>query len=109
MLNLAQIEGKGKRKGFSGVQDNACIPKRYKDCDYISMVFTQYMMISSLRRLNTDKHSIGELFLSMLEEIKDVAFENALELFIDKVCQSEPHLQERLFAMAEFSSTTYRK
>jgi urate oxidase len=41
----------------------------------------------------------------MVEEIKDAAFDNALELilylFIDKIFQSEPHLQEKLYAMAE--------
>jgi hypothetical protein len=72
---------------------------------HISLVFTQYMMLSYMRRLNTDERSIGELFLSMIEEIKDAAFDNALELilymFIDKVCQTEPHLQEKLYAMAE--------
>ena len=70
------------------------------------MVFTQCMMLSYMRRLNTDERSIGELFLSMVEEFKDAAFDNALELilylFIDKICQSEPHLQEKLFALAEF-------
>ena len=64
------------------------------------------MMLSYMRRLNTDERSIGELFLSMVEEFKDAAFDNALELilylFIDKICQSEPHLQEKLFALAEF-------
>jgi len=63
------------------------------------------MMLSYMRRLNTDERSIGELFLSMVEEIKDAAFDNALELilymFIDKVCQTEPHLQDKLYAMAE--------
>ncbi len=72
---------------------------------HISLVFTQYMMLSYMRRLNTDERSIGELFLSMVEEIKDAAFDNALELslymFIDKVCQTEPHLQDKLYAMAE--------
>jgi len=72
---------------------------------HISLVFTQYMMLSYMRRLNTDERSIGELFLSMVEELKDAAFDNALELilylFIDKICQSEPHLQERLYVMAE--------
>lgn len=72
---------------------------------HISLVFTQYMMLSYMRRLNTDERSIGELFLSMVEELKDAAFDNALELilylFIDKICQSEPHLQEKLFALAE--------
>jgi len=72
---------------------------------HISLVFAQYMMLSYIRRLNTDERSIGELFLSMVEEIKDAAFDNALELilylFIDKVCQTEPHLQEKLYAMAE--------
>jgi len=50
-------------------------------------------MLSYMRRLNTDEMSIDELFLSMVEEIKDAAFDNVLELiiylFIDKVCQSE--------------------
>lgn len=72
---------------------------------HISLVFTQYMMLSYMRRLNTDERSIGELFLSMVEELKDAAFDNALELilylFIDKICQSEPHLQQKLFALAE--------
>lgn len=72
---------------------------------HISLVFTQYMMLSYMRRLNTDERSIGELFLSMVEEIKDAAFDNALELilylFIDKVCQTEPHLQVKLYEIAE--------
>lgn len=72
---------------------------------HISLVFTQYMMLSYMRRISTDERSIGELFLSMVEEMKDAAFENALELmlymFIDKICQTEPHLQEKLYEMAE--------
>jgi hypothetical protein len=72
---------------------------------HISLVFAQYMMLSYMRRLNTDERSIGALFLSMVEEIKDAAFDNALELilymFIDKVCRTEPHLQEKMYAMAE--------
>lgn len=72
---------------------------------HISLVFTQYMMLAYMHRLNTDDRSIGDLFLSMVEEIKDAAFDNAMEIilymFVDKICQSEPHLQQKLYMMAD--------
>lgn len=60
-------------------------------------------MLSCMRRLNTDELSIGELFLAMVEEMKDVAFDNALEpircLFIDKTVQDKPQMQEKLYEL----------
>ena len=77
---------------------------------HISLVFTQYMMLSYMRRLNTDERSIGELFLAMVEEMRSSAFESALELilylFIDKVIQSEPHLQQKLYELADVFVST---
>ncbi|MPM60017.1 IS4 family transposase ISGur1 [bioreactor metagenome] len=77
---------------------------------HIALVFTQYMMLSYLRRLNTDERSIGELFLAMVEEMKDTAFDNAMELilylFIDKVAQAEPQLQQRLYELADLFIST---
>ena len=58
-----------------------------------------------MHRLNTDDRSIGDLFLSMVEEIKDAAFDNAMEIilymFVDKICQTEPQLQQKLYMMAD--------
>ena len=77
---------------------------------HIALVFTQYMMLSHLRRINTDERSIGELFLAMVEEMKDAAFDNALELilylFIDKAVQAEPHLQQKLYELADLFIST---
>ncbi len=77
---------------------------------HIALVFTQYMMLSHLRRVNTDERSIGELFLAMVEEMKDAAFDNAMELilylFIDKVAQAEPQLQQRLYELADLFIST---
>ncbi len=74
-------------------------------CAHTSFVFVQYMMLSYLRRINTDERTIGELFLYMIEEIRDSSFEYAftllLYMFIDRVCESNPALQEQLFKLAE--------
>lgn len=60
---------------------------------HIAVVFTRYMMLSYTCRLNTDERSIGGLFLLRVGEIKDAAFDNALELirylFVDKICKCE--------------------
>ncbi len=46
----------------------------------------------------------------MVEEMRSSAFESALELilylFIDKVIQSEPHLQQKLYELADVFVST---
>jgi hypothetical protein len=80
------------------ISASAYSDKEYKACCMVKMD-------KLINNIHQHCPIIGELFLSMVEEIKDVAFENALELilflFIDKICQSEPDLQEKLYVMAE--------
>lgn len=74
-------------------------------CAHVSFVFVQSMLLSYQRRISTDERTMGELFLSLVEEIQDSSFEYAftllLYLFIDQVCKSNQALQEQLFQQAE--------
>ena len=59
-----------------------------------------------MHRINTEERSIGELFLSMVEEIKDAAFDNPLELILYLFIDNLPQMvrERAIFILAAQSS-----
>ena len=52
---------------------------------HTSVVFVQYMMLAEHQRLYTDQRSIGDLFYAAIDELKDLAYEEAFILIITAV------------------------
>ena len=55
---------------------------------HVSLVFIRYMFLALQERLCEDGRSFGELFFSVVDEIADISFDNAIRLIIDLLLQS---------------------
>ena len=55
---------------------------------HVTLVFIRYMFLSLQKRLCDDGRSFGELFFSVVDEIADISFYNAIRLIIDLLLQS---------------------
>ena len=55
---------------------------------HVSLVFIRYMFLSLQKRLCEDGRSFGDLFFSVVDEIADISFDNAIRLIIDLLLRS---------------------
>lgn len=52
---------------------------------HTAIVFAQYMMLSEQQRLSVDNRSIGDLFFFTVDELRDLAFDQALVLILSAI------------------------
>ncbi len=64
---------------------------------HTSIVFVQYMMLAEHQRLYTDQRSIGDLFYEAIDELSDLAYEEAFILIITAIF----HAVSQSFALSE--------
>ena len=84
---------------------------------WVAIVFTRYMLLAYLNRLETDDRATGELFERVCEELADITYVEALQLMLktiadtlqEEFCLPEDELCSMLNAFVAVLPATLRK
>ena len=84
---------------------------------WVAIVFTRYMLLAYLNRLETDDRATGELFERVCEELADITYVEALQLMLktiadtlqEEFCLPEDKLCSMLNAFVAVLPATLRK